>query len=69
MSDLCWVCEKNSTAIMRASNRPESEKSEVITEYLLHLKQLNYIGDQGCRGTSNPSYTREIVLPHTVQGM
>ena len=41
MSDLCWVCQKNSTAIMRASNRPESEKSEVITEYLLHLKQLN----------------------------
>ena len=28
MSDLCWVCQQNSTAIMRAANRPE-EKSTV----------------------------------------
>ena len=28
MSDLCWVCQLNSTAIMRAANRPE-EKSIV----------------------------------------
>ena len=27
MSDLGWVCQQNSTAIMRAANRPEEEKS------------------------------------------
>ena len=29
MSDLCWVCQQNSTLIMLAHNRPE-EKSEVL---------------------------------------
>ena len=29
MTDLCWVCQKNSAAIMRAANQPELEKSEV----------------------------------------
>ncbi len=29
MTDLCWVCQQNSTAIMRAANTPEEEKSEV----------------------------------------
>jgi len=29
VSDLCWVCQKNSTAIMRAANKPESAKSDV----------------------------------------
>ena len=29
-SDLCWVCKRNTTTIMRAVNRPE-EKSEVRT--------------------------------------
>ena len=32
MSDLCWVCQQNSTAIMRSANRPE-EKSTVSTVY------------------------------------
>ena len=30
MSDLCWVCQQNSTAIMRSANHPE-EKSTVST--------------------------------------
>ena len=30
MTDLCWVCQKNSMAIMRAVNKPEEEKSQVI---------------------------------------
>ena len=29
MSDLCWICQSNSTAIMQAANHPEEEKSEV----------------------------------------
>ena len=31
MSDLCWVCQQNSTAITRAANRPEEEKTIVST--------------------------------------
>ena len=31
MSDLCWVCQSNSTAIMRAANQPEEHKSAVST--------------------------------------
>ena len=29
MSDLCWICQSNSTAIMRAANQPEEQKSAV----------------------------------------
>ena len=29
ISDLCWIYQQNSTAIMRAANRPEEEKSIV----------------------------------------
>ena len=35
MSDLCWVCQQNSTAIMRSANRPE-EKSTVSTAQVGH---------------------------------
>ena len=38
MSDLCWVCQKNSIAIMRAANHPEEEKSEVkILQYMYNV--------------------------------
>ena len=30
MSDLCWTCQKNSSLIMQAHNRPVEEKTEVI---------------------------------------
>ena len=29
MSDLCWICQQNSVAIMRAANRPDEDKTEV----------------------------------------
>ena len=29
MSDLCWICQKNSNLIMRAHNRPVEEKTTV----------------------------------------
>ena len=29
MSDLCWLCQQNSTAICRSANQPEEEKSLV----------------------------------------
>ena len=31
MSDLCWICQCNSTAIVRAANQPEEQKSAVST--------------------------------------
>ena len=31
MSDLCWLCQQNSTAIMCSANQPEEEKSTVST--------------------------------------
>ena len=37
MSDLCWVCQKNNMAIMRAANTPEVEKSQVRPH------QINYL--------------------------
>ena len=30
-SDLCWTCQKNSNAIIKAMNRSETEKSKVRT--------------------------------------
>ena len=39
MSDLCWVCQSNSTAIIRAANQPEEIKSAVsrsIHTYIIH---------------------------------
>ena len=29
MSDLCWLCQQNSTATTRSANRPEEEKTQV----------------------------------------
>ncbi len=37
MSDLCWTCQQNSTAILRAANHPDSDKSAVIEEAQEHL--------------------------------
>ena len=34
MSDLCWICQKNSNLIMRAHNRPIEEKTTVINVYI-----------------------------------
>ena len=38
MSDLCWQCHQNSTALLRAANRPEEEKSITIREAQEHLR-------------------------------
>ena len=37
-SDLCWVCQKNTTTIMRAVNQPEEEKSTVSTTTVVDTK-------------------------------
>ena len=35
MSDLCWLCQQNSTAISRSANRPEEEKTLVHNIHVL----------------------------------
>ncbi len=37
MSDLCWTCQQNSTAILRAANQPDIEKSAQIKVAQDHL--------------------------------
>ncbi|XP_064390673.1 uncharacterized protein LOC135338462 isoform X2 [Halichondria panicea] len=37
MTDLCWVCQKNSTAVLRAVNDPESIKSSTLKAFEDHL--------------------------------
>ena len=38
MTDLCWTCQKNSIAILRAANCPDKEKSCVLREAEDHLR-------------------------------
>ena len=38
MSDLCWTCQQNSTAILRAANCSEGDKSETIKAAEEHLR-------------------------------
>ena len=42
MSDLCWTCQQNSTAILRAANCSEGDKSETtkIAEEHLRIVQV-----------------------------
>ena len=42
MSDLCWVCQQNSSAITRSTNRPEEEKSIVSTCTCTYTNTLTY---------------------------
>ncbi len=36
MSDLCWLCQKNSMALIRSVNTPEEEKSQVNIPAVSH---------------------------------
>ena len=38
MSDLCWQCHQNSSAILRAANRPDEEKTITLREAQEHLR-------------------------------
>ena len=42
MSDLCWICQKNTNLIMLAHNRPVEEKSEVNHTYM-YMYYINSI--------------------------
>jgi len=56
MSDLCWVCQKNNTAIVRSVNVLEEEKSETLRTQELHLQrattQRSYYSNL-CQQSSN----------------
>ena len=43
MSDLCWICQSNSTAIMRAANQPEEQKSAVNRIIYMHTHLHAYV--------------------------
>ena len=38
MTDLCWQCQKNSSAILRSANLTESEKSDTLRVTEEHLR-------------------------------
>ena len=38
MTDLCWTCQQNSTALMRAAHYPEEVKSDVLKAAEEHLR-------------------------------
>ena len=40
MTDLCWTCQQNSTALSRAVNTPLAEKSATLTAYMEHLDKV-----------------------------
>jgi len=70
MSDLCWVCQKNSVAIMRAANRPDTAKSDV--NYTSHEQVTTghiSIGYPSSRGAPDVGDKREVAVPHAVQGI
>ena len=45
MSDLCWTCQKNSSLIMWAHNRPVEEKTEVNIHPFVINKKIKIIID------------------------
>ena len=38
MTDLCWTCQQNSSALTRAINTPLAEKSAALSAYMEHLE-------------------------------
>ena len=38
MTDLCWTCQKNSTAVLRSANCPDKDKSSALVEFEEHLR-------------------------------
>ncbi len=37
MTDLCWECQRNRAAILRAANCPDTEKSATLKKAKIHL--------------------------------
>ena len=60
MTDLCWVCQKNSRAIMKAANTPETEKSQVNTH-------TNYTTDHTCNHNTSHTHTHTYTYQIHIQ--
>lgn len=58
MSDLCWTYQKNSTAIVRASNHHESLKSKVLHQAEEHLRLVQV--EWGYYKSVCDDYTRSV---------
>ncbi len=41
MTDLCWTCQRNSTALSRSANTPLAEKSATLKAYTEHLEEVH----------------------------
>ena len=64
MTDLCWTCQRNSTALSRSVNTPLAEKSATLKAYTEHLEEVHKerslyktVCDQ-CRETIRSEYTQ-----------
>ena len=42
MTDLCWQCQQNSTAVIRCTNCNEADKSVVIRNAVEHLRNVHF---------------------------
>ena len=66
MSDLCWLCQKNSSAITKSKNMPDETKSLVSTLYENELcytyKNILFIGYSSCTGTYHLGFSRAGLL-------
>ena len=40
--NLCWLCQKNSTAVIRNANQPEAQKTEVIYQQITLCQNYNH---------------------------
>ena len=38
ITDLCWTCQQNSSALLKCANSPEKQKSETVQNALEHLR-------------------------------
>ncbi len=41
VADLCWTCQRNSTALSRSVNTPLAEKSATLKAYTEHLEEVH----------------------------
>ena len=69
MSDLCWMCQKNSIAIVRAANQPEEQKSEVKVIFNVTPTTILALDHLSCRstpptGNKGPTIVLCVIVPN-----
>ena len=65
MTDLCWQCQKNSTAIFRTSNNADAVKSKAYADALEHLRIVKL---ERSLYKSVCDQCRDVVLSHFTVG-